>query len=917
MATDNSTEKNFVEKCSNFLDKLYDLPRKYCVLLVFLFPLLSPKRFSFLWNEYFINVFLKDFGVGIDNKHLDYVLITIYILVFITAIVLFLYKKIKHNYIFSLFHQLVLGGIAFVYLSYRFNFFFENHFWLRKFTISYLTSVAYSDITLLALITPTICAVCYVKNIIEWFNTTDIKLIVNIKSYLKKQVSSILEWFKATNINRLIVNIKAYLKKQVGSILAWFKTPNIYQLIVNIKSYLKKQESEPISQEIQGFVHDFPIPKGDSKLAKTVIEKLLHTKSEKTAFSLGISGEWGTGKTSFLMLLEDELKKQSKTKQKNIVIIKFNPWDSTSPQAIITDFFDTFQSELGKYSAEIKYSLNDYTKKLVNTDGDTFSILKFIGNLFGEDKSIMQEQEKINEILKKINRQVFIFIDDLDRLDKNEVIEVIRLIRNSANFYNVFFIVAYDKGYVEEAIEQLSAHNKSFFLEKIFQLELHLPAYEYHHILTNLYNKLVETISFSDDNKKVEHFKEVETFIKKYEGLNQIIQNYRDVKRFVNSFSVVYNEDLAKETYFPDFFHIELLRFKFSLVYDLLKKDKANFIFINADTNSYILNSEWKTNIEKQHGEIISNKIESILYKLFGSLAYSNFPNIEQRINKPNHFDTYFAYRIFDKMIGKTEFQEATINISTFKKHIDSWKEDDKMPLFIEKCIELSQEISFINDNKRTILLEGLFYSETPIQEKDRKALLPLFSFDDKSKLDIVFKQEAKYPYQNQINFLLDFRNKEDIISKIEIIKFLLFYFDELYEYKGELDIKILGKRILYLCREIYSSNDVGNDIKQQVKEKTINFIKERLQEISLGYFINYVQNFPDYVIINNTFIQSLFGGYANFENFLETDIKGKKPDLEIISEFESLYNNCKSNGFTRGMLNNFNTLKVLDINND
>lgn len=506
MATNNSPEKNLVEKCSDFLDKFYNLPRKYYVLLVFLFPLISPKRFSFLWKENFINVFLKDFGVGIDKKpiqNLDYVFIILYIAIFLIVIGLFLYKKIKHNYIFSRFYQIILLVIGSVYFIYRSEIFFTNPFFPLKLANCHFFIFAYSDIVLLTLIIP-------------------------------------------------IINI-------IGC----------------IKAKLKKQESEPISQEIQGFIHDSPTEKGESTLAKTVIEKLLHTKSEDTAFSLGISGEWGTGKTSFLMLLEKELNEQAKEKHKNIVIIKFNPWNSTSPQAIITDFFDTFRSELGKYSAEIKHSLNDYSQKLVNTDGDVFSILKFIGNLFGEDKSIMQEQEKINEILRKINRQIFIFIDDLDRLDKNEVIEVIRLIRNSANFYNVFFIVAYDKGYIEEAIEQLSTHNKSFFLEKIFQLELHLPAYEYHHIADDLYEKLIAAIPFLSEKE------EIKKFIETHPGLSLIIQNFRDVKRFVNSFSVVYNKEIEREVYFPDFFHIELLRFKYPLIYDLLKYPTKREYFFN------------------------------------------------------------------------------------------------------------------------------------------------------------------------------------------------------------------------------------------------------------------------------------------------------------------------------------------------
>ena len=86
------------------------------------------------------------------------------------------------------------------------------------------------------------------------------------------------------------------------------------------------------------------------------------------------------------------------------------------------------------------------------------------------------------------------FIDDIDRLDKHEIIEVVRLIRNTANFHNTFFLVAYDRDYVINALGHLNEHNHHQFLEKIFQMELNLPAYDKSILTKELYNRLLNHI---------------------------------------------------------------------------------------------------------------------------------------------------------------------------------------------------------------------------------------------------------------------------------------------------------------------------------------------------------------------------------------------------------------------------------------
>jgi len=56
--------------------------------------------------------------------------------------------------------------------------------------------------------------------------------------------------------------------------------------------------------------------------------------------------------------------------------------------------------------------------------------------------------DDINEIIEKIDRKLFVFVDDIDRLNKAEILETLRILRNIAGFKNVIFICGFDRDYV-------------------------------------------------------------------------------------------------------------------------------------------------------------------------------------------------------------------------------------------------------------------------------------------------------------------------------------------------------------------------------------------------------------------------------------------------------------------------------------
>lgn len=98
-----------------------------------------------------------------------------------------------------------------------------------------------------------------------------------------------------------------------------------------------------IDKPIETVKNDFL---GRSKFAKDLAEAI-STYDDKDSLVLGLMGQWGSGKTSIINLLEEEMKENlSSMATKPIITIKFEPWNISNQENLISQFFATIISEL-------------------------------------------------------------------------------------------------------------------------------------------------------------------------------------------------------------------------------------------------------------------------------------------------------------------------------------------------------------------------------------------------------------------------------------------------------------------------------------------------------------------------------------------------------------------------------------------
>lgn len=327
-----------------------------------------------------------------------------------------------------------------------------------------------------------------------------------------------------------------------------------------------------------GFVEDRAIesPEQDTfnrkEVAREIAKRISVTIHEKS-FAIGILGEYGSGKTSFINLIKGYLNKAQTE------VVNFNPWSAEGTPNIQKDFFDLLASRLYALDPKVSGLILDYSRKLSRIDNSAEKIIRKIGlasSLF-RPGSYADDYVRINTLLEHSGKKIIVTIDDLDRLYKEEVMEVLRLIRNTASFTNIIYLVAYERSYIQESIKSMNPNVGSSYLDKIIQLEIPLPKREDEDLLRLLENLLKGFITDTDLQSYREHILETGFRNQFNFAFETVFRQSRDVVKFINNFKIAY-ELLGKEVMFESLFVLELLKFRFPLIYDRLFENRRDFV---------------------------------------------------------------------------------------------------------------------------------------------------------------------------------------------------------------------------------------------------------------------------------------------------------------------------------------------------
>ena len=187
---------------------------------------------------------------------------------------------------------------------------------------------------------------------------------------------------------------------------------------------------------------------------------------------------WGAGKSSLLNLLANELASETEPSALAPIIIRFNPWNFSSLDSLLSMFFRELRAGAGRVESKLAKNVQKSFQALsiILAAGE---ISPVAGSSFGglsrlfrrgaealEEKteSLVIVKERTNMELRQLNRRIFVLIDDIDRLDQESMRFMFRLIRLNADFDHMSYVLAFDRDVVASALTQEQGVSGSEYL---------------------------------------------------------------------------------------------------------------------------------------------------------------------------------------------------------------------------------------------------------------------------------------------------------------------------------------------------------------------------------------------------------------------------------------------------------------------
>ena len=411
---------------------------------------------------------------------------------------------------------------------------------------------------------------------------------------------------------------------------------------------------------------------GYQKMVDSLLADLYDTDVENEAFSVGIAGKWGVGKSSFINLLRNSIPK------KGGLIVDLYPRSSMNLSAISLDFFNSLSNTLKSYHTGSWHIVDKYVKSLRCIEGKGW-FNKTIDAI--EVFAKTDEKERLQNVITEIGRKIFVIIDDLDRLTAPEILEVLKIIDRNGSFKNVIFIVAYDKEYVNAVLRKyLGYEGSEMFTDKYFNYEYSLPAHNFYMEKQYVANYIRNKISFNESDAVTKNdllivWNRIGGSVVRYLGL------MRDVKRFINIL-MSRLASVKNDVNIEDFIFITLLRYKdLDLYYKLSIADIliGGNQFLEGDPALLYLK---ETAISEINERLLGWKDAShILQKLFpvkGQEVHYDLKADYRKVRTTNAFDAYFFDAVSGKILHKdlrrlfdSSSNENSINIAKELYNVD------------------------------------------------------------------------------------------------------------------------------------------------------------------------------------------------------------------------------------------------------
>ena len=265
-----------------------------------------------------------------------------------------------------------------------------------------------------------------------------------------------------------------------------------------------------------------------------------------TPMTIGIQGEWGSGKTSLLFSIREAIG------QEDFAQIWINSWEHSllvTPEEALLKIINHIINEMIVQSGQtrnenlreaakgiMKGALRVGASMTIGVKGSQV-VEEFLDEESNAIKKLRKQLEALADSIIQNKKKIIVYVDDLDRIEPRNAVQILELLKNIFSIPHCVFVLAIDyqvvvKGLEDKFGKRTEENEWEFraFFDKIINLPFMMPMGQYN--IGQYVSDLLTKIGYLDGGD--DFTEEISTIISYSIGGNP-----RSLKRLVNSLALI------------------------------------------------------------------------------------------------------------------------------------------------------------------------------------------------------------------------------------------------------------------------------------------------------------------------------------------------------------------------------------------
>jgi predicted KAP-like P-loop ATPase len=243
---------------------------------------------------------------------------------------------------------------------------------------------------------------------------------------------------------------------------------------------------------------------GISALTKVVARLLIDPASPKSLV-VGISGPWGSGKTSCAQLVINEVNRLGRTEKQGMQVrkLELNPWFHAGKDFLVRSLVGVIGEGLRTpediFHEGVTALWNLGQALLTKWDPSTRDSSR-------PTPGAWQAKKTLERVLRERagSLRIVVFLDDIDRLASQEIRELFWLLKTVTDLPSVYYVLMYYREAVVTALDEFFPGRGTDYLDRIVNLPIDLPPAEagvMHGLFVELLSQALDK-SLTDDDRR-------------------------------------------------------------------------------------------------------------------------------------------------------------------------------------------------------------------------------------------------------------------------------------------------------------------------------------------------------------------------------------------------------------------------------